>query len=89
MEQMYENSIYGIMIIVLLGFIYYIYKWLKKKIMINRDYNRKINKEDLKTRKDLAVLREELFKTDNPNVRNEILNKIEAIVKSNEREEDE
>jgi hypothetical protein len=83
---MYDKFIYGIVIIVLLGFIHYIYKWLKKKIMIKRDYNRKINKGDLKIRKDLSTLREELMKTDNPSVRNEILNKIDAIVKSNERE---
>jgi hypothetical protein len=83
---MYDKFIYGILAIVLLALIRYIYRKIKKKIMINRDYNRKTNKEDLKIRKDLSTLREELFKTDNPSVRNEILNKIDAIVKSNERE---
>jgi hypothetical protein len=70
----------GIVFVILIG-IYYIYRKVKKKIMINRDYNRKLNDGDLKLRNDLAVLRKELLKTDNPNLRNEILNKIDVMVK--------
>lgn len=69
-------------VVILVG-IYYIYKYIRKKMMINKDYNRKVSKEDLGIRKDLAFLREELLKTDNPNTRNEILNKIQIIVDSN------
>ena len=66
--------------------IYYIYRKIKKKNMVNKDYNRKINDYDLKVRNDLSVLRKELMKTDSPEIRNQILNKIDLIIKNREKE---
>jgi hypothetical protein len=81
----------GILIIVFLVILYYIYKNVKKKIMINRDYNRKISKNDLKVRKDLETLRNQLYRAKDPVSKNEIIDKIQAIVNVNsgDKEEDE
>jgi hypothetical protein len=73
------NIIYIIIVfVVIMG--YYIYKNIKKKIMIKKDYNRKINNDDLKVRKDLQILRNQLFQSDNPEVNNQIIKKIQTIV---------
>ena len=73
------NIIYIIIVfVVIMG--YYIYKNIKKKIMIKKDYNRKINNDDLKVRKDLQILRTQLFQSDNPEVNNQIIKKIQTIV---------
>lgn len=73
------NIIYIIIVfVVIMG--YYIYKNIKKKIMIKKDYNRKINNDDLKVRKDLQLLRNQLFQSDNPEVNNQIIKKIQTIV---------
>jgi hypothetical protein len=70
---------YCILGIVILVSLYYIYKKIKIKIMISKDYNRKISKDDLKVRKDLETLRKQLFQSEDPVVNNEILNKIQKI----------
>ena len=65
--------------------LYFTFKKIKKRIMVRKDYNRKISKEDLKVRKDLEILRNQLFQSDDPAVNNELLNKIQAITKSNSK----
>lgn len=79
-------TIYCIIGVVAIAILYYIYRNIKKKNMINKDYNRKINDYDLKVRNDLSVLRKELMKTDSPEIRNQILNKIDLIIKNREKE---
>jgi len=79
-------TIYCIIGVVAMTIIYYIYRKIKKKNMVNKDYNRKINDYDLKVRNDLSVLRKELMKTDSPEIRNQILNKIDLIIKNREKE---
>ena len=69
----------GIGFVFLIG-LYYSYKRVKRKIVIKKDYNRKISDQDLKVRKDLEVLRNQLLSSENPDINNEILNKIQAIV---------
>lgn len=76
-----------VILFVVLGISYYIHKKLKKDKMVKKDYNRKFSDKELKTRNDLAVLRKELLKSDDPSLKNEILNKIDAIIKVENRKE--
>lgn len=72
-----------VILCIFLIFFYYIYKKIKSKKMIYKDYNRKISNMDKSLQKDLDYLRSQLFKSEDPKINNEILNKIESIVKNN------
>jgi type II secretory pathway component PulC len=77
-----------ITLVVILGILivsYYIYRKIKKNKMIKKDYNRKFSSDELKTRNDLSILRKELFKSTDPTTKNELLNKIDAIVNAQTR----
>lgn len=75
------NTLLYIVSFLLLVLIYFTYKKTKNKNKIKKDYNRKINKHDTKILKDLSILRKELLNTTDPKVRNEIIRKIDSIVK--------
>lgn len=73
--------IYITLSIVFSLFFYYSIKRIVKKYKLNSDFNRKLNKTELMVKKDLSHLRDELFKTDSIERRNEIVAQIEIITK--------
>lgn len=76
-----DNNILNIIVwCITIIFLFYLYIKIKKKILIVKDYNRKINKHDKKIKDELVILRKELISTEDVTKKNFILKQIENIV---------